>query len=96
VLASVTYYVADSGAAVFDAGNVYLGCMILASCHRIRVPPQTTAFWRNTVVRVVRDFGAHRFGIGHPSVATASMPTYQDLLKQYGVLGVGTMVGGDD
>jgi hypothetical protein len=94
--ASVTYYVADSGAAVFDAGNVYLGCMVLHACDRLAVPPRTSAFWRETVVRVVQAFDAPRFGIGHPSVATASVPTYQQLFAHYGVLGVGTTVGGDD
>jgi len=54
------------------------------------------AFWRETVVRVVQAFDAPRFGIGHPSVATASVPTYQQLFAHYGVLGVGTTVGGDD
>jgi hypothetical protein len=88
--ANVTYYAAASGAGVFDAASVFLGCTTAGVCRGVQIPAATAQFWSGTVVRIVRSFATPRFGAGHPASPTPSLPTSQDLLRRYGLAGVGT------
>jgi hypothetical protein len=96
VRATVTYYVAPSGAAVLDAANVSLGCTTAGSCEHFPVPPRATAFWSASVVRIVRAFATPRFGQSHPAAGVAGAPSYQQLLRRYGPAGVGRAISGNE
>jgi hypothetical protein len=91
--ATVTYYVASSGAAVFDAGTIFAGCSTTDSCVTIPVPASTGRFWSDTIARVVRAFAAARFGTGHPvSPSTSGWPSYRELVRRYGRAAAGTAI----
>ena len=95
--AAITYYVAASGAAVFDAGSVFAGCSTTDTCEVIPVPPITSAFWSETILTVVKGFARPRFGAEHPPAAAATAsPSYNQLLHRYGQTAVGRAIAGDE
>ena len=95
--AMTTYYVAASGAAVFDAGSVFAGCSTTNSCQAIPIPAPTGRFWSTTIVHVVRAFASSRFGADHPrSRPAAQWPTYRDLVRRYGRSVAGTSIAARD
>jgi hypothetical protein len=96
VEATITYYAAPSGAAVFDAGSVFAGCSTENSCQAISVPAATRDFWSGTIVHVVRGFAVPRFGATHPAPAQGTIPTYAQLLARYGRAVMGTSIAGGD
>lgn len=97
VLATVSYYVAPSGAGVFDAASIFAACSTTDSCGVVSVPPVTSAAWLEAITRVVAAFSTRRFGATHPvDPAGTYVPSLHDLLGTYGDAARGSVIGGDD
>ncbi|HYY10363.1 MAG TPA: N,N-dimethylformamidase beta subunit family domain-containing protein [Kineosporiaceae bacterium] len=96
VRAMVTYYVAMSGAAVFDAGTMFLGCATDDSCSVVSVPGSTSVFWSSTISRVVTAFATPRFGATHPAPGQGVVPSHADLVHRFGHRVTGRTIGDDD
>jgi hypothetical protein len=94
--ATVTYYVASSGAGVFDASNVFVGCSTDNSCGTVNVPAHTGRSWLDAIGRVVTAFASPRFGRTHPSHGAGLVPSAAQLLAAYGPAARGSAVHADD
>jgi hypothetical protein len=97
VMATITYYVAPSGAGVFDAASIFTACSTTDSCETVRVPAATGAAWLDALGRVVAAFSVPRFGATHPADPGGTrVPSYAELLTTYGPAMRGSSIGGDD
>ena len=92
VTPTVTYYVADSGAGVFDAGNLYLGCSTLGACGNVPCRPRRPRSGTGPSSTWCGPSGAPRFGVGAPVRRRAAVPTSPPAPHRYGITGVGTTV----
>jgi hypothetical protein len=64
--ADASYYVADSGAAVFDAGTISWACAVRGNCHG-RIPAATGRIVRTVTDTLLRAFARGLAGPAHPA-----------------------------